>query len=131
MSHSVERSVTLWHEFDLVVLVHFWEVVAIRSKLSTGRVPPDWEMFFDRTSEVRAVGRRLSHQLMEGLLGSLPLSSLDIDEHSCRNCNWQAKNPSCLHVFDNWTSQWVAEPVTGNEVADALSRHLLKHMLEK
>ena len=121
MPHRVERGVALWHELDPVVFVHFWEVVSIQSQLSTGCVPPDGELFFDGASEVGAVRRWLGHQLVEGLLWSLPLRCLHVDEHSCGNGDWQAKNPCGLNALNKWSGQWVTEPVTGDKMEEALS----------
>ncbi len=42
----------LGHEFDLVVLVHLWQVVTVLGQGCTGRVPPEREMLFAAASKV-------------------------------------------------------------------------------
>ena len=78
---SVEGAVTFGHSSLTIVLVHLWERVASVVHLSRSLVPPNWEVLLDGSSQIGAMGCWLHHQLVEGLAGSLPVRTLDVQEH--------------------------------------------------
>ena len=60
-----------------VVLVHLREVVALLIQVHAHRVPPGGEVLPDRLAQVRAVRRRLAHQVMESWCRPLPVAHLN------------------------------------------------------
>ena len=86
MHHSIELGVTLGHVLDLVIFVHLGQVVPILGQVLTGDLPPDWEVFLDRASQVRSVRSRLSHNFVEGLaLNGNVLRLLMHEEGECHS----------------------------------------------
>jgi hypothetical protein len=52
---NVEFCVSFWHKNCLVVLVHLGQAQTVLMKLSTGLVPPYWEVLFKTSAKVASV----------------------------------------------------------------------------
>ena len=66
----------------LIVLVHFWEIESLLVQVGTHDVPPGGEVLSDAPSKVRAVRRRLAHDIVECWCGPCKVRELDGDELS-------------------------------------------------
>ena len=74
---GVEAGVSLGDLSRFIVLRHLWEGVPVLVQLSRDVIPPDGEVFLDRTTEVGTVWCWLRHDLVEHFRGTLPVRCLD------------------------------------------------------
>ena len=70
----------LGHRSLTIVKVHLGERVAILVQLGRGCMPPDGEVLLEGSAHVGAVRGWLRYDLVESLVGALPVSSLDAKE---------------------------------------------------
>ena len=98
---------TFGHSSLTIVLVHLWEIVASIVHLSRGLVPPHREVLLNGASQVRAMRCWLHHQLMEGLAGSLPVGTLDVEEHGKSEGSGKTQD----EVLGLGTQDWAHERV--------------------
>ena len=123
---SIELRVRLLDHGLLVVLVHLRQGVAGLVQVSGDVGPPNGEMLPDHIPQVRSVGRRLSHQILEDLARSLPSGRLNAEERGQRQANRQSHG----HV-DRWSADlWAHDEVRGTPSNRGVRHELPRELLQ-
>ena len=105
----------------LVILVHLWKRISIGMEISRDGIPPNWEVFFKTSSQIRSVRSWLTDEIVECLAWSFPSSSLHTQECSDSKSWWESKHPAVSGAFNDWAHEWVAEKITSESMRNELT----------
>ena len=122
----VELRVALGHLGLAVVVVHLRQRNALLVQLLRRLVPPHWEVLFERSAQVGAVGSGLRHDFGEGLVRALPVGALHGKERGERERGRQTENEVLSLGAQDGTHQRVGDGPTDAKVRDRLTAELLK-----
>ncbi len=88
--------------------------------------PPDGEVLSQTASQVATVGGGLAADLVECLVGSLPVSTLDGKEGGESQGSWQAQDKVLSLSTKDRSHKRVCEEPSNSDVENALSGQFLK-----
>ena len=106
--------------------MHLWKGVPVLVHLLAGLLPPDGEVLSHTASQVATVGGGLAADLVECLVGSLPVSTLHGKEGCETQSGWQTQDEVLGLSAKDRSHKRVGEEPSYRNVEDALCCQLLK-----
>ena len=119
-------SVTFRHSDLLIILIHFWEWVAILMQFFADTVPPHREMFLYWSSQVGSMRSWLTHYFMEWSTWSCPICCIYTQESSNSGSNRESENPLLRVTLEYWSHKWESQQVSEDAMSYSLSTEFLQ-----
>ena len=104
-----------------VILIHLWQRVAVAVQVGGDGVPPNWEVFFQRSAEVGAMWSWLTHEVVKHFAWPLPGGSLHTQERSNGQSWRQSEHPAMSSTSHDRSHERIAERPANNRMRNELT----------